>query len=90
MVDQANFLALELVPAALFFGNRLDDGVCRHPVGASNREVPFEDCTIRAFTAAIAYSDDWDFVDRGFSVMAKVAPVERGCTKLGFLLFKRS
>ena len=66
MVDQANFLAFELVPAALFFGNRLDDGVCRHPVGASNREVPFEDRTIRAFAATITYGENRDFVDRGF------------------------
>ncbi len=64
VVDQGDFLALELVEAALLLANVLDDGIGRHPIRACQREIPFEYPTILRFATAQTGRDDRNFVDR--------------------------
>ena len=66
VVDQRDFLAFEFVPAAFFFGNGLQNGVSRHPVGAGYGKVPLEHRAVRAFAASVADGHDRDFVAGGF------------------------
>jgi hypothetical protein len=42
----------------------LHDDVGRRPVGAEQREVPFEHAAVARFGAAVAHGDDGDLVDR--------------------------
>ena len=66
VVDQCQLLALELVKAAFFFADGLQDGVCRHPVGTGNREVPLEDAAVSTLTAAIPHGHHRYLVGRCF------------------------
>ena len=66
MVDQCDLLALELVETAFLLAQRLDQHVGRQPVGADQREVPFEDRTVLAFAAPVASRDQRNLVNRRF------------------------
>ncbi len=65
VVDQGDLLALELVHAAFFLGDVLDHHVGRGPVGAKQREVPFEHAAVDRLRQAIAHCLDRNLVDHG-------------------------
>jgi len=71
VVNQCQLLAFELVKSTFFFGNGLHQHVSSQPVRARQWEVPFEDRAVLAFTAAIAGSDQGDFVQGGFFSQCK-------------------
>ena len=66
VIDQGDFLALELVVAAFLFGDVLYQSVCCHPIGARQGEIPLEDAAIGRFAATIAGGDQGDLVSRDF------------------------
>ena len=88
VVNQGDFFTLEFLPATFFFGNGLQDGVSRHPIGASDREIPLEYCTIRAFTAAVTNGQHRDFVARRFFSDGKCRACRQGLHKAGVLAFE--
>jgi len=66
VVDQGDFFALELVKATLFGRQVLNQNISSAPVGAGQREVPFEHLAIGRFAAAIASCDKRNLVAGGF------------------------
>src|SRR5262245_29040333 len=64
MIDQSDFLALELVEAAFLLGDVLQDDVGRRPIGAEQREVPLEHRAVARVRAAVAHGDERNLVER--------------------------
>jgi hypothetical protein len=64
VIEQRDLLALELVEAAHLLGDVLDGDVGCRPVGAEQREVPFEHRAVAAVGAAVAHGDQRDLVAR--------------------------
>ena len=62
MIYQCDFLALELVEAAVHLANVLDDHVGGSPIGAQQREVPREHAAIHGFGAAVTHGNQRDLV----------------------------
>ncbi len=87
MVDQGNFFAFELVHAAFFFANLLHQHVSGQPIRASQWEVPFENGTVLAFTAAIACGDERYLVARGFFSQCKSGTGRQGLEHRGAAIF---
>ena len=71
VVDQGDFFAFEFVQATFFFTNRLNQHVSGQPIGACQWEVPFENGAVLAFAAAIAGSDQGNFVTGCFFSQCK-------------------
>ena len=64
VIDEADFLVLQLVHAAQFLGDMLDGNVGRGPVAADGDEIPREHRAVAAFRTAIAHGQQRDLVAR--------------------------
>src|SRR5690554_165485 len=71
VIDQGDLLAFQLVFPAYLLGNVLDHDVGCGPVGAQQREVPFEDRAVGRLRQAIAHGFNGHAVDNGLVCQRK-------------------
>src|SRR5919204_5657606 len=65
MIDERDFFAFQLVEAAFFLGDVLQDNVSGRPISAQEGEIPLEDRAVARLRTPIPHGDDRDLVNRG-------------------------